>query len=136
MAFHISNFSTEISVLLMAVLLGLCHIGVQGLNSDFERGLKWALGPRDEAKPISQIGARLERASKNFQETFPFMLALLLIVEISARSTELTRNLSIIWLLARIIYFPAYAFGWWFRSWAWIISLLAISFLGISLFFK
>lgn len=135
MEIHISSYSTEISVLLLGVLLGLFHLGGQAIISDMERGLKWALGNRDDAKPLSITGARLERASKNYQETFPFMAAILIIIEITHQSTEFTRNAALIWLSARIIYFPAYAFGWAIRSWVWIIALISMSLLGISLFF-
>lgn len=135
MNFHIANYSTEISILLLAIMLGLIHLGAQAFISDIERGLKWALSPRDEAKALSPLGARLERASKNYQETFPFMFAILLIIELAHKSSELTRNLAIVWLGARVIYLPAYAYGWAIRSWVWIIALIAMSIALISLFF-
>lgn len=135
MSFQIGNYSTEISVLLLGVLLGLIHLGAQALISDIERGLRWAISPRDESPPLSQIGARLDRASKNFQETFPLMAVLLVIVEFTDKSSELTRNLSLIWLISRAIYLPSYAIGWLTRSAAWIISLIAMISLAITLCF-
>lgn len=135
MNFQIANYSTEISVLLLAVVLGLIHLGAQALISDIERGIKWALSPRDETKPLSQTGARLERASKNYQETFPFMAAILLIIELTHKSSELTRNLALIWLACRALYLPSYAYGWAIRSWVWIIALCVMIIAAISLFF-
>lgn len=135
MSFHIGSFSTEISVLLLSILLGLVHLGAQGLLSDFENGLKWAFGPRDETVKQSKLGSRLERASKNFQETFPLMMGILIIIEITSRSSELTRNLSLIWLFSRIIYLPAYAFGSILRSIVWVIGIICISILGATLLF-
>ncbi len=134
MGFSINNFSTEMSVLLLSIVLGLLHLGGFALVSDFERGLKWAFGNRDESKPISQIGARLERAFRNYMETFPFMAVILIFVEINHKNSELTAACSIIWLVARVLYFPAYAMGSWLRSWLWIIAMSAISVLGIYLF--
>jgi uncharacterized MAPEG superfamily protein len=135
MNFHIGSFSTEISVLIFAILLGLCHLGGQALISDIERGLKWAMGARDETAPLSPLGARFERASKNFQETFPFVAVILIIIEITNRTNDLTQNLALIWLGARIIYYPAYIFAWPIRSWVWIIALVAILLLALGLCF-
>lgn len=133
MVFELGHFSTEISILILGLFLGLIHLGAQALISDIERGLKWALSPRDETKPLSQTGARLERASKNFQESFPFMAAILIIIELAHKSSEMTRSLALIWLIVRAIYLPAYAFGWAIRSWVWIIAMIAMSMLGFSL---
>lgn len=133
-AFHIGGYSNELSILILSIILGLLHLGGQAFISDIERGLKWALGPRDETKPLSVIGARFERASKNYFETFPLFAAILIIIEFTGRSNELTRGLANLWFVARIIYYPAYVLGWPIRSWVWMVALLAIIAGALALF--
>lgn len=134
-AFGINGFSFEMSILLLAIVLGLFHLGGQALISDVERGVKWAFGPRDTKPEISVRGQRFERASTNFKETFPYMMGILLLIEITGRGSNFTQITSLTWLLARVIYYPAYILGWPIRSWVWVVALLAMSVLGASLFF-
>ena len=54
-----------------------------------QQDLKWAAGPRDEPMPLSGVAARLDRAFKNFMETFPFFAAAVLTAYLAGKSGKL-----------------------------------------------
>lgn len=102
----------EIRVLAGAVILGIVQIFAAIHLITKQRGVQWNMGPRDQKMPdVTGVAGRLDRASKNFLETFAFFAAAVLMV------TEMKVNNSIsalgaeIYLLARIAYVPAYALG-------------------------
>jgi|APTNR8051073442_1049403.scaffolds.fasta_scaffold05562_3 uncharacterized MAPEG superfamily protein len=132
--FRVGSLSVEMTVVLLAVVLGIAHILGQSLSSYFDRGAKWALGPRDEQPHLKLTAARLERASLNFKENFPIILALLLIVEIAGKSTSLIQSMAVLWLVARVIYYPAYALGSKLRPYIYTVSVLASFTILIQLF--
>jgi uncharacterized MAPEG superfamily protein len=55
------------------------------------------------------------------------------VITVSGRSTTFTGTLAIIYLFARIIYIPAYAFGWvpW-RSYIWFAGFLSTALMFIA----
>lgn len=124
--FRIGGLSVEMSVLALGIVLGLLHLFGQATKSDLERGIKWALGPRDTKTELSPTGQRFERAANNFNETFPFVLAVLVLIEIADKSSGFTQGAAIIWLIARALYYPAYVLGWPIRSYAWGVAIFAL----------
>ena len=76
------------------------------------RGMPWALGPRDESgAPVGKVGARLERAYRNYLETFPIFAALVLIAHGTEEHTATTAWGAQLYLYGRVLYVPLYAFG-------------------------
>src|SRR5690349_630111 len=72
--------SPEMRMLWASVLLGLVQLMIAFIFSIAARGMPWALAARDEAgAPVGRIGARLERAYRNYLETFPIFATLVLI---------------------------------------------------------
>ena len=72
--------STEITMLWASALLGTVYLLAAVIPSVLGRGMPWAVGPRDEPAPvIGKVGARLDRAWKNFVETFPLFVAAVLV---------------------------------------------------------
>src|ERR1700744_1529293 len=83
---HIAGLGTELSMLLGAVLLGIFQLMIAARAVNGERGVKWNVGPRDEpGKAVSATAGRLERASRNFMETFPFFAVLVIIATFTSR---------------------------------------------------
>lgn len=116
--------SPEASALVAAVLLGVIQVTLQSTASTVQFGIAYNAGPRDERRPTQGVAARLERASKNFQETFPFFAAAILLALISGRSNEWTQAGAWLYVIARIVYVPLYAAGvshW--RTWVWMLAL-------------
>ena len=91
-------------------------------------GLKWNTGPRDEAMPeISPLGGRLKRAQDNLFETLPLFIAAVLVAHISGRETDMVTLGAEIWLGARVVYLPLYAFGVrQIRSLVWLVSIAGL----------
>jgi uncharacterized MAPEG superfamily protein len=104
--------TTELTVLAWGCVLALVHIFTAVRFKTRQYGVKWNMGARDEVLPPPEpIVGRLARAQANFFETFAIAAAAILIVEVADRTDEWTAIGAIVWLAARVIYFPLYAFG-------------------------
>lgn len=119
----------ESTALALSALLGIAHIILAAQGSNRQRGLRYNGGPRDApVPPLDGIPGRLERAQRNFNETFPLFAALL--VAAIALGISDWRTLWGAWLYlgARVVYLPLYAFGvFLWRSLAWNLALLGIA---------
>jgi uncharacterized MAPEG superfamily protein len=102
----------ELSVLAWGCVLALVHIFAAVRVKTRQYGSRWNMGARDEALPPPEpIVGRLARAQANFFETFPIMIAAVLIAVTSGRASEITTIGAWVWLGARILYLPLYAAG-------------------------
>jgi uncharacterized MAPEG superfamily protein len=129
--------ATHLVVLLsLSVILLLFHILLQASFATKELGRSWNAGPRDEGQqPTSVRAGRAARASKNYQETYPAFIGLLLGLAFMGDGTGLGITGAWFWLIARIVYIPLYLGGVaYIRSLAWIVSLLGLGLMMIGLF--
>ncbi len=102
----------ELKIAALGALLLLVHIFAAVHLKTKQYGRKWNVGARDEAlPPLDPVAGRLARAQANFQETFPIAIVALLGVVIAGRTNAWTALGGWIWLAARTIYLPLYAFG-------------------------
>ena len=114
----------ELTYLLYAVILLIAHIVIQATFSDLSKGIFWAMGSQDEARDQHAVAHRIERALRNYLETFPAFVALALLIAIADRSSDLSANGAALYLWARVAYIPAYASGIpLVRSVAWFASM-------------
>lgn len=120
--------SVEITCLAWAVVLGLVHIVVAGNARTKELGAQWNLSARDGVTPaLSPMVNRLFRAQSNFFETFPLFAAAVLIVATTQTFNVYSYWGAIIYLVARVIYFPLYALGVPIvRTVVWIFSIVGL----------
>jgi uncharacterized MAPEG superfamily protein len=120
--------TTELIMLAWGCVLALVHILATAQVRTRQYGTKWNVGARDEELPPPRpLVGRLERAQANFFETFPLMIAAVLIVTAAGLTGERTALGAQIWLVARVVYLPLYALGVpYLRSAAWIASVLGI----------
>ena len=125
----------EMRMLLWSVVLGLLQIALAAMGSVAQRGLPWAVGPRDgEAKPLSGVAARLNRASSNFLETFPFFAAVVLLGFVLQTHTAMTMLGAQMYFWARVAFVFAYAAGIpYLRTLIWAVSIAGIVMLLIPL---
>jgi uncharacterized MAPEG superfamily protein len=126
---HIAGLSTELSMLIAATILGLLQLLIAARAGNSQRGLKWNVGPRDEpaTKPVSKVAGRLERASRNFLETFPFFATAVIVAALAGRHNWATVWGSEVYLAGRIVYWPLYGFGVpGLRTLVWIIATLGL----------
>ncbi|WP_421993711.1 MAPEG family protein [Roseococcus sp.] len=104
--------TTELTVLAWGCVLALVHVFAAALVKTAQYGAKWNAGPRDETlAPPTVLVARLARAQANFFETFPVLIAAVLIVQLAGLANASTGWGAILWLVARIAYLPVYALG-------------------------
>ena len=103
---------TELVVLAWGCVLGIIHIWAAVRVKTRQYGAKWNVGARDEnLPPPDPIVGRLARAQANYFESFPIMAAAVLIVTAAGLGGRWTEIGAILWLAARIVYLPLYAFG-------------------------
>ncbi|MCD9045857.1 MAPEG family protein [Luteimonas sp. MHLX1A] len=118
----------EIRMLAWAVLLGLGQLFLAAAVMTRQRGMRWNAGPRDgEPPPLSGVGARLDRAWRNYLETFGFFAAAVLAVVATGRGDAGTALGAQLYFWARVAYVPLYAAGIpYLRSLVWAVSVAGI----------
>lgn len=128
--------TTELQMLSCAIGLGLLQLVLAASFSTAERGLAWGAGPRDETpQALSRLGGRVERAFRNFLETFVFFAAAVLLLHATGRGDANSALGAQIYLWARLLYLPAYAIGVpYLRTLIWAGSLVGIVMVLLPLF--
>ena len=95
-----------------------------------EGTVKASLGARDNPPPYTIIGGRAARALANMQEALPVFLTLALLNLIVGTAGEIAVTGAWIFLLARLVYVPAYLSGIpGLRTLVWMVSLVGIALL-------
>jgi uncharacterized MAPEG superfamily protein len=127
--------TTELWVLVGGILLGFVHIVLQAQSMNLQRGYRWNAGPRDEIlAPLSGVAGRLNRALRNYLETFPLFAAAVLVAGAANIHNGLTFWGAWLYVLGRIVYLPLYAFGVrYVRSLAWNVAVLGIFLILIAI---
>jgi len=104
--------TTELTVLAWGCVLAFVHVFAAVRVKTRQYGTAWNMGARDEALPPPEpIVGRLARAQANFFETFPIMVAAVLIVSVADLESRWTAIGAILWLAMRAVYLPVYAAG-------------------------
>jgi uncharacterized MAPEG superfamily protein len=105
--------TTELRLLVASIILGLVHlIGVSHLIS-FQCGYRWTASSRDEpVPPLRGLANRVDQATTNFLETFPFFAALVLAAHITGHHSLLTLWGAHLYFWARLGYLLAAAAGY------------------------
>src|SRR5690348_17037186 len=120
--------STHMTMLWLSVILGLVHVAIAAAAAVAKRGQAWGFGPRDETPaPLGTLGARLERAWKNFLETFPLFVGAVVVLASTNGNVDLAGIGAMLYFWARLAYLPIYAIGIPFvRTAVWTVSLAGI----------
>jgi uncharacterized MAPEG superfamily protein len=93
-----------------------------------ELGVKYTTGPRDAPppRPLSPRTARMQRALNNTFEALILFTLAVVVVTLGGQSSPVTVACALIFLAARVLYIPAYWFGWSpGRSAIWGVGYLA-----------
>lgn len=127
--------TSELQVLVFAGLWGLMQLLISDYFTTKQRGLKWNLSSREGVvEPLHGVAGRMDRAFKNFLETFPFFMVGVVAVLLSQRTSSLSYWGAQIYLYARLLHFFIYAAGInGLRSVIWGFSLLGIFLVYASL---
>ena len=125
----ISAISDESPIaFLPAAVLGLAHIILASHAMSLQRGYRWTASARDEpSPPATGFAGRLERANRNFTETFVFFAAGIFFVYATNAESPVTAWAAWVYVAARAAYLIAYAGGVFLvRSLIWNVGTLAI----------
>ncbi|TQM93310.1 MAPEG family protein [Roseinatronobacter monicus] len=118
----------ELTALTLAALLQMVQFILFALPANLELGTRYTGGSRDYApdKPMSKRTARLQRALNNHFEGLILFGIAVMVISVSGQSSGLTAACAYAYLIARILYIPAYAYGlnpW--RSLIWAVGFLS-----------
>ncbi len=124
----LAGLSVEFTMLGLAIILGLAQLLIAARAGNSQRGLAWNVGARDkEPPPVGAVAGRLDRAFRNFMETFPFFAVAVLSAHAMGRFGWLTLIGTQLYLAARIVYVPLYAAGVpVIRTIVWLISIIGL----------
>lgn len=104
--------SIELKMLAWSIVLGVLHVLIGATLATQQRGLKWNASARDGVpNPLTGVAARVDRATRNFLETFVFFAAAVLAVVIAQKTNSWTALGAQIYFWARVAYLPVYAVG-------------------------
>lgn len=127
--------STELSLAAWALVLAVIQLLLPAMARNRETGIGYNAGPRDRpGPPMGTMTARLFRAQSNLFETLPLFLAAVVINHLAGVEGSMTLWGCWLYLLARVIYLPLYAFGVpWLRSLVWAVGLFGLVLLILNL---
>ena len=127
----------ELRMLAFSVLLGIVQIVVASHSTSLQRGYRWSSSQRDgEMPPLRGVAGRLDRALRNFVETFPLFAAAVLSAHVLDVHNVLTEWGAWLYFLARVAYVLLYAAGIpLVRSLVWNVATIGILLLIVALFF-
>ena len=124
----------ELQYLLYGIILLIAHALIQATLSDLSKGLGWALGPQDETRDQNAVAGRVQRALRNYLETFPAFIALALILAVTGLGDATSALGAAVYFWARVVYIPAYASGIpLVRTVAWFASLSGLAMMILPL---
>jgi uncharacterized MAPEG superfamily protein len=124
----------ELTYLAYSVVLLIAHVLVQATFSDLSKGIGWALGPRDEYREQNPLAERLQKALRNYLETYVAFVALALAVTVADAGNETTALGAAVWFWARVVYVPVYVSGVpLIRSVVFFVSLAGLGLILIQL---
>ena len=102
----------ELTVLGLAAILQAVQIGLAAWSMNRDGLSDWNAGPRDSAPQLSITTGRLRRAVENHFEALAFFTIAVVLVTLGDSASGFTAICAWVYLGARILYVPAYAFGW------------------------
>ncbi|WP_374647368.1 MAPEG family protein [Tabrizicola sp.] len=120
--------TAELTALALAGLLQALQYALFAIPANRELGVGYTSSARDRppSRQLSVTTARLQRALNNHFEALILFTLAVVVVTLGDQSTPVTQYAAWTYLAARLLYIPAYAFGWrpW-RSAIWALGFLA-----------
>ena len=125
----------ELTVLALAVLLQAGQFVLYAVAANLDVGPGYTTSARDRppSRPMAERTGRLGRAMANHFEGLILFTAAVVVVTLGDGSNALTAACAWAYLAARVLYVPAYAFGWRpGRSLIWMVGFTATVAMVIS----
>ncbi|MCK8483654.1 MAPEG family protein [Aliiroseovarius sp. S2029] len=123
----------ELTILALAALFQVVQFCIYSVLAQMQVGSKYAASPRDRPRELTGKAGRAQRALNNHFEGLILFTAAVVVVTVSGQSTATTQTCAYVYLAARLLYLPAYLFGWspW-RSLIWFVGFVATTVMLIS----
>jgi uncharacterized MAPEG superfamily protein len=106
------GMTPELTVLALAAILQAVQITLAAWSMNRDVGVAWNASPRDTPREFSTLTGRLRRAVDNHFEALAIFTIAVVVVILSGSAGPLTAACAWVYLTARLLYVPAYAFGW------------------------
>jgi uncharacterized MAPEG superfamily protein len=121
------------TIILLVLALYMVQIFLQE-TSRFGFDLWAIMGNRDKQPELSVIAGRLDRAKNNMLEALPIFLGLALLALIKGGDTSREAHAALVFLIARIVYVPAYVSGVpMLRSIVWLVGVGSLFMMALLL---
>jgi uncharacterized MAPEG superfamily protein len=121
---------TELTILALYGLLVIVTLIAQATGTMTQLGMGYLLSSRDEHRTVKGISGRLDRALNNSITAMVLFAPAVLILFVLQATNNQTLLAAQAFLIARIVYLPAYAFGiTGLRSLAWMVGIAATALL-------
>jgi uncharacterized MAPEG superfamily protein len=105
--------TTELWLLAASVALGMVHLIAASHLISWQSGYRWTASSReDDVAPLRGLANRVDQATANFLETFPFFAALVLMAHVTDHHGLLTLWGAHLYFWARVGYLLAAALGY------------------------
>lgn len=120
--------TVELRMLALSVVLGIVQIVAASHAASLQRGYRWTAGPRDEeVEPLRGVAGCLDRALRNFLETFALFAAVVLVAHATESHGALTEWGARLYFWGRLANVFLYAGGVpVIRSLVWNVATIGI----------
>jgi uncharacterized MAPEG superfamily protein len=121
--------TVELRMLTLSVVLGMAQIVAASHAASLQRGYRWTASSREEkVDPLRGVAGRLERALRNFVETFALFAAAVLVAHVTGTHDALTEWGARLYFWGRLAYVLIYAAGVpLIRSLVWNVATIGIA---------
>lgn len=124
---------TLTTIIILVLTLYMLQIVLQE-TSRFGFDVRGIVGNRDKQPELTVMAGRLDRAKNNMQEALPMFLGLALLALATGRDTSVVTDAALVFLIARVIYVPAYMSGIpMFRSLVWLTGVASLVLMALPL---
>jgi uncharacterized MAPEG superfamily protein len=103
--------TADLWALLAAMLLAVVQLTLSSVLTLRQLGGAWVAGARDEPREVTGVSGRFVRAYRNLLEIFPQFVAALFLVHAAHAAGSWSAIGAWLFVVARILYVPAYAFA-------------------------
>jgi uncharacterized MAPEG superfamily protein len=104
--------TAELWLLSASVVLGLLHLIASSHLISWQRGYRWTASNREgHVPPLRGLANRVDQATTNFLETFPFFAALVLLARVTHHHSLMTIVGAHLYFWGRVGYLLAAAAG-------------------------
>ena len=119
------------------VTMGLLQLGlvtIHGTYISLALGLRWGMGRRDQSREVSDLGRRIERSIINTMEGIAVFVPIILVIQLSGLSDNITQIASQTYVTARIVYAFIYIGNiFLIRTLVWLIGQACLFVMGFAL---